>query len=207
MVAKRQVDLGTIKKPFLTALAGAVFGAIAIQYVPSGSMDLVTPAVLLLIALYFLFFDHSTHPSTPSACGLDSPVCGGSDTPRSPVIRHSTFSNIVSPGIGFYDGAFGPGAGSFYALSGVALLGKNLIQATADAKVLNFASNLAALITFIVSGKIIWLVGAVMIMGTATGAYLGSLVVLNMGAKVIRPAIVVMSLTMLCIYIWRRLML
>ena len=83
--------------------------------------------------------------------------------------------------------------------------GKNLVQATADAKVLNFASNLAALATFIVSGKVVWLVGGVMIAGTVAGAYLGSLVVLNIGAKVIRPAIVIMSLAMLCTYIWQRL--
>ncbi len=192
MIAKRQIDLRTIKRPFLAALAGAVFGAIAIQYMPAGSMDFVTPVVLLLIALYFLFFNHSTHlPERMSK-------------PTAP--RHRTFSHIVAPGIGFYDGAFGPGAGSFYALGGVALLGKNLVQATANAKALNFASNLAALVTFIVSGKIIWLIGAVMIAGAAAGAYLGSLVVLNMGEKVIRPAIVIMSLAMLCVYIWRRVM-
>ncbi len=191
MISKRQVELEAIRKPFLTALAGSVFGAIAIQYTPAGTMDFATPAVLLLIALYFLFFDHSV------------PHSGW--TSRPPAIRHSTFGNFVTPGIGFYDGAFGPGAGSFYALSGVALRGKDLVQATADAKVLNFASNLAALAIFIVSGKIVWLVGGVMIAGTAAGAYLGSLVVLNTGARVIRPAIIIMSLAMLCVYIWRSL--
>ncbi len=191
MISKRQVKPGTIKKPFITALTGAVFGAIAIQLIPAVSMDFVTPVVLLLIALYFLFFDHSSNQSRWQS----SP----------PAIRHSTFGNVVAPGIGFYDGAFGPGAGSFYALSGVAFRGKNLVQATADAKVLNFASNLAALATFIVSGKVVWLVGGVMIAGTVAGAYLGSLVVLNIGAKVIRPTIVIMSLAMLCTYIWQRL--
>ena len=103
--------------------------------------------------------------------------------------------------MGFYDGAFGPGAGSFYTLGHVALLGRRILEATARAKVLNFASNLAALLVFAAGGKVLWLVGGVMIAGAMLGAYAGSLVVISRGNRVIRPAIVTMSLVMLCVYV------
>lgn len=195
MVSRRQVTIQGIKKPFIAALGGAVPGAIAIQYIPAVLVDIVTLVVLLAIALYFLFSGNPGNRAKQSTAPQQT---------DSAVITHNTFSYAVAPGIGFYDGAFGPGAGSFYALGGVALRGKNLVQATADAKVLNFASNLAALVTFILSGKVLWLTGGVMILGAAAGAYLGSLAVLNIGARLIRPTIVVMSLAMLCVYIWQR---
>ena len=186
MISKGQVSLPTIRRPLVMALSGAIVGALAIQYIPQGVVNIVTPVVLFSIAMYFVFSSNPGNQSKPA------------------MIKERTFDYGVSPGIGFYDGAFGPGAGSFYAMSGVALRGKSLVQSTANAKVLNFASNLAALLIFIVSGEVLWMVGGAMIIGTMIGAYLGSLVVLNIGAKVIRPTIVVMSLAMLSVYLWQK---
>jgi uncharacterized membrane protein YfcA len=183
MIRRDMVSRGRVRIPFAMAFAGAMLGAFVIQKIPAGIVDKVIPLVLISIALYFI-------------CAK-SP--GEVDTPETMPVR--IYNMTVVPLIGFYDGAFGPGAGSFYTLGGVALAGKNLIRATANAKVLNFASNLAALIIFILGGKVLWVVGAVMSVGTILGAWLGSLVIIHRGTQIIRPAIVTMSLIMLCTYL------
>ncbi len=92
------------------------------------------------------------------------------------------------PAIGFYDGFLGPGTGSFFALAGVALRGEPLLKATVAAKVLNFGSNLGALVLFLLAGKVVWAYGAVMICGQILGATAGSHVMIRGGARLIRAA-------------------
>ena len=102
----------------------------------------------------------------------------------------------IGASIGFYDGFFGPGTGSFFAIAFVALAGFNLAKATAHSKLLNFTSNLAALIFFAIGGKLVWSVGLSMAVGQFIGARLGSRMVIKQGGKLIRPLIVIMSLAM-----------
>lgn len=106
------------------------------------------------------------------------------------------FAVLGGASVGFYDGFFGPGAGSFYALGYVMLLGLSLPQATAHAKVLNFTSNAASLLLFIIGGNVVWSVGLCMLVGQAIGARVGARMVLTRGQQLIRPMIVVMSLIM-----------
>ncbi len=185
MIKRKMVNTTDIRKPFFTALIGAIAGAAAIQFIHPGMVNITIPLALLTIALYFLW----------------APDPGDSDRPGK--MKTTVYDHAVIPGIGFYDGAFGPGAGSLYCLSAVALAGNNLVITTAHAKVLNFASNIAALGVFVAGGKVMWWVGGVMIAGTMIGAYLGSLVIVHGGVKIIRFLIVVMSLSMLLIHIWK----
>jgi len=108
------------------------------------------------------------------------------------------------PAIGVYDGFFGPGAGSFYAMTGSALQGQSIVAATANAKLMNFASNIASLIVFIAGGKVLWLVGGVMILGQMLGAYIGSMAVISIGGKLVRPVIVFVCLLMIARYGWQQ---
>lgn len=96
----------------------------------------------------------------------------------------------------FYDGFFGPAAGSFYALAFVTLCGFNLAKATAHAKLLNATSNIGGLLLFILGGKVIWATGFVMLVGQFLGARMGSRLVLSKGQKLIRPMIVIVSAVM-----------
>ena len=104
----------------------------------------------------------------------------------------------ILPGgcVGFYDGFFGPAAGSFYALAFVTLCGFNLAKATAHAKLLNATSNIGGLLLFILGGKVIWATGFVMLVGQFLGARMGSRLVLSKGQKLIRPMIVIVSAVM-----------
>lgn len=106
------------------------------------------------------------------------------------------FGLVAGGCVGFYDGFFGPGAGSFYALAYVTLCGFNLAKSTAHAKVLNFTSNVGGLALFIIGGKVVWSIGLVMLVGQVLGARLGAHMVLTRGQKLIRPMIVIVSLVM-----------
>ena len=96
--------------------------------------------------------------------------------------------------MGFYDGIFGPGAGSFFAAGFVLLLGFDLIQATAHTKILNFTSNIASLLFFAIGGHVVWSLGLVMAAGQLIGARLGARLVIRRGSRLIRPMIVLVSL-------------
>jgi len=98
--------------------------------------------------------------------------------------------------VGFYDGIFGPGTGSFLTLGFVALFGLGVTRAAGNTKVLNLASNLGALLLFIPSGDVVWPVAVVMAAGQIAGGYLGALTGIRFGAKVIRPLVVIVSVGM-----------
>jgi uncharacterized membrane protein YfcA len=96
-------------------------------------------------------------------------------------------------GIGAYDGFFGPGTGTFLVVGFVTLCGRSLVHATADAKVVNFASNLAAVAAFAHEGDVMWQVALPMAAGQLVGGILGARLALKGGARLIRIAVVVVS--------------
>ncbi len=92
----------------------------------------------------------------------------------------------VGAAIGFYDGFFGPGTGSFFTTSLVGLRGLGLIRAAAHTKLFNFASNAGSLLLFLAAGQAMWLVGLVMAACAMAGAWMGAHVAMRHGARVIR---------------------
>ena len=104
------------------------------------------------------------------------------------------------PVVGFYDGMFGPGAGSFFAMTGVMLKKLEIIQATILAKPLNFASNIAGFIVFFSFGHIAFLIGLLMMMGQMIGAFFGTNYLLKANPLIIRFLIVIISISMLIKY-------
>jgi uncharacterized protein len=152
---------------------GAAIGAIAVQNIEPGILLKLIPIAMLGIAFYF---------------GV-SPSIGSIDSQQR--IARRTFAATAGFGIGFYDGFLGPGAGSFYVLAYVSLLGMNILGATAHSKVLNLTSNFGGLVFFIVGGNVIWSLGILMAVGQICGAYLGSQLAMKHGGKLIRPVIVV----------------
>ncbi|MES2354440.1 MAG: TSUP family transporter [Pseudomonadota bacterium] len=186
LMRKKLIRVSDVRVLFLYSLTGAGLGAAAIQFMRPQALDVMVPVVLIGIAFYFLL--------APNAGDID----------RQPRISESLYRKIVVPLIGFYDGMFGPGTGSFFSLAGVALRGQNLITATANAKVLNFASNLASLAVFIAGGKVVWIAGIVMASGQVIGAWAGSHAIVRGGTRLIRPMIVTVCFIMLGRYLWQK---
>ncbi len=98
--------------------------------------------------------------------------------------------------IGFYDGIFGPGTGSFFTIGFVVLFGLGLTKASGSTKALNLTSNLAALTIFIPAGDVVWPAAVAMATGQLIGGYLGARTGIRYGARVIRPLVVVVSIAL-----------
>jgi uncharacterized membrane protein YfcA len=170
--------------PVLCTLVGAVLGALLVQRIDSAALQGLIPVLLIAFALYFLV--------SPRVSDLDAHQR----------IAPATFALTVGFGVGFYDGFFGPGTGTFFAMGYIALLGYNLRRATAHTKLLNFTSNLTALLVFMSMGQVVWPIAALMAVGQVIGAWLGSHMVLRHGATLIRPVLVVSSLLISGKLIW-----
>jgi uncharacterized protein len=158
--------------------AGAAAGALLVQRLDPQFLADAIPFLLVAVALYFLF----------------QPRIGEVD--RQQRLGHRGFAFSCGIGIGFYDGFFGPGTGSFFALAFVALLGFNLVKATAHTKLLNFTSNIASLLFFIIGGKVVWAVGLCMAAGQLAGAAIGSHLTMRHGGRIVRPVLVVVSIAL-----------
>lgn len=94
--------------------------------------------------------------------------------------------------VGAYDGFFGPGAGTFYIILFCSLLGTDLIRANGNAKVVNLASNIGALVAYILNGKVWFAVGVPMALCSMAGNFLGSRLAIQNGARFIRPVMALM---------------
>ena len=110
----------------------------------------------------------------------------------------TVFALLAGSALGFYDGFFGPGTGSFWTLACLSLLGLELTRATAYTKVVNLTSNVASLLVFLHADCVRFDIAAVMIVGQLIGARLGSGLVVKHGAPFVRVVflIVVFALTL-----------
>ena len=175
---KRAVNLRDIWFILIWVFLGSALGTLLIQSIDVAIFKKMLPLLILAIGLYFLF----------------TPKLGDED--RKQRLSYMLFGLLVSPFLGFYDGFFGPGAGSIMSLACITLLGFNLQKATAHAKVMNFTSNFAAFIFFLFGGQILWKVGFVMMAGSILGANLGAKMVMMKGKTLIRPMVVIVSFMM-----------
>lgn len=178
---RRQV--GAASLAFLAGLGGALL----VSSLPTEGLRLGLPVVLIAIAAFFAFKK-----------GLD-------DTDRIERIRPAAFTAFFVPMIGFYDGLIGPGAGAFYMIGFVTLAGYGVLRATAHTKLLNFASNLGGLVAFAATGAPWWITGLAMGLAQVAGARLGSKLAMRVGAKVIKPLLVVTSTALALRLIWQML--
>lgn len=183
-VTKGIVSLKEMRLAIVCTFVGAAIGAEAVQYVDAGLLTSLIPLLLIVISLYFLLA-----PTTKSE-------------PRESSLSEAAFAFSVGGGVGFYDGFFGPGTGSIFTVCFVAIGHFSLIDATARTKVLNFTSNIAALLFFILAGLPVWEVGLVMAVGGFIGARMGAKVVVTKGQRWIRPLVITMSMAMAIKLLW-----
>lgn len=174
-IRQKMVDLKQQKWSIVLAFIGSSLGTSLVIFIKPDFLRLLLPILTISVGVYFLL----------------SPTIGEHD--RKSRLSMMQFAFIPALTIGFYDGFFGPGAGSFYALAYVTLAGFNLTKATAHTKILNFTSNLAGLLFFILGGQVVWTIGLVMLVGQFIGARLGAKMVISKGRKLIRPMLITVS--------------
>jgi len=179
---KKKLDWNSVKSLMFASFIGSILGGVIIQFVDTQFLSFVIPIVLVFIAIYFII-----SPKPKSTVSNSKP--------------NKKFELFAVPVVGFYDGMFGPGAGSFFAMTGVMLKKLEIIQATILAKPLNFASNIAGFIVFFSFGHIAFLIGLLMMMGQMIGAFFGTHYLLKANPLIIRLLIVIISISMLIKYI------
>ena len=166
------------------SLAGGVLGAAAATVLPGDWLNLALPFLLIAIALFFAI----------------KPDMG--DVDRARRITPLAFALTVVPVIGFYDGVFGPGAGSFFMLAFVTLAGYGVLKATAHTKLLNLASNIGGFVAFALAGAIVWKIGLLMGVCQIAGARLGATLAMKKGARLIKPLLVVTCTALVIRLLW-----
>jgi uncharacterized membrane protein YfcA len=156
------------------AIAGAAVGTVFVQHLDPSFLKRLIPVVLLAIAAYVLV----------------RPQLGARDI--HPRLSPKMFYPVAGFALGFYDGTFGPGTGTFWTMAFMLGLGFNLTKATGYTKVMNAASNLSSLAFFAWAGQIYYAAGITMGAGQFIGARLGSQMVVTRGTKFIRPVFLLM---------------
>ncbi len=168
-IQKGEVNLRTCSTGIVFTFTGAVLGAWAVQMIAPGFIKHVIPLLLLVVLLYTIF----------------SPGLGFED--RRPRMNPPMFFLIFGLALGFYDGFFGPGTGSFWMAALCIFLGSNMARAAGITRVMNFTSNIVALSLFVIGHNVLYKVGLVMALGQIIGARIGSNLAIKKGAVFIRP--------------------
>lgn len=166
---------------FPVSLVGAYFGAKTVLFVPQDFLKVLVVIMMALIFVYTLFNkrfgqDANYKGLTKFTLGLGIPL---------------TFL------IGFYDGFFGPGTGSFFVFVMVLLFGYDFVIAAGNGRILNLASNISALFVFTMEGKVVFMTGLIMGVAMLLGANLGARMAIKTGVRYVRPLFLIVSITLI----------
>lgn len=152
------------------AFAGSLGGAFVASLLPRSVFDPIVLVVLVVVGAYVLL----------------KPELGEETSLRFSGHRHTVMAMLTGLGVGFYDGALGPGTGSFFVFLLVGLLGYGFLEASAKARQANWATNLAALCVFVPQGAVLWHVGLTVGAANLVGGYLGARTAVAKGAGFVR---------------------
>ncbi len=169
----------------LFTLIGAMLGAWAIQQMQAGFIEHLVPVLLLFVFFYTLFTKNLGHVS------------------GSPKIPRHLFYLLFGLGLGFYDGFFGPGTGSFWTAGILIFLGLDMRKASGITRIMNFVSNIVALSIFIIGGNVLYSVGFCMAVGQIIGARAGSSLAIKKGAGFIRPIFLTVVFLTIVRLVWK----
>lgn len=170
-----RLDRRTVLPLAASAFAGSVVGAVIASAIPRSAFDPIILVVLVLVGAYTV-----ARPDLGSITSLR--LSGG---------RHVATAAAIGFVVGVYDGALGPGTGSFFVVALVGLLGYGFLDGSARAKVANLMTNLAALVVFVPQGAVLWTVGLVLATFNVLGGYVGARTAVARGSRFIRVVFLV----------------
>jgi uncharacterized membrane protein YfcA len=173
-----EVDPNKIWMKVLASAVGAGLGAYSVQRIDPSLLAKIAPVILICVALFFLLSRKLLQE------------------PRRNLISDNVFALVAAFPIGIYDGFFGPGTGSIYAVAFVLLLGRDLRGATADTKILNAAGSAVAAVIFLPGGMIAWPPALAMAAGGILGGQIGARLALKWGVPLIRTGLVLISIAL-----------
>jgi uncharacterized protein len=163
------------------ALLGSAGGAMLASKIPTSSMRPMVLVLLIIVAIYTWF----------------KPDLGKFENLRHLPRRRVQIAALAGVIIGFYDGIFGPGTGSFLMLILVASLGYAFITASAIAKVVNVATNVGAIMVFGINGAVIWQIGIIMGVANISGAVIGARLAIKGGSTLVRKVFLLVTVALI----------
>ena len=166
---------GTFVPLMLLAFGGSVLGALLATQIPEEAFTPIVLTVLVVVGAYVLF----------------KPDIGTVTKLRFSGHRHTLVAMAAGFLIGMYDGALGPGTGSFLVFSLVGLMGYSFLEASAKARMANWATNLAALVVFVPQDAVLWGTGLLMGVANLVGGYVGARTAVARGAGFVRVFFIV----------------
>lgn len=180
MASAKFLKSGNIKlKPALISATGALIGswvgAQLVLLLDEKYLQYSLMIILPIVAIFLLFNRNF---------GQDINI------KEVPIRKLYIISFIIGLIIGVYDGFFGPGTGTFLVLAFTSICGFNMITASGNAKIVNLASNLAALVVYILNGKVSFMIGIPAAIFAVLGNYIGAHFAINKGSKFIKPVII-----------------
>lgn len=180
-----KIDFSLVKVLIPFSIIGAVSGTLTVRQVPSEFLKPLVIVMLVVIIIYTLF----------------KKAWGDVSTFQGSTAKSRLIGIAVAFVIGFYDGFFGPGTGSFLIFAFL-MMGFEFVTAAGNAKVLNFASNISSLITFIALGSVSYSYGLIMGIPMVIGAVVGSRIAIRKGASYIRPLFITVTVVLIGKQIW-----
>lgn len=172
-----RIDRTRLTPTFVAAVVGSAIGAALVLRLDKKLLAPVVVVLLVIASLSMLVRRRGGERPLPWVA-------------RSPRLAAAAIALVL----GAYDGFFGPGTGTFLVVAFALCFGDDLVRASANAKVANFASNLAAFITFFGSSAILWRLALPMGLAQVLGASLGTRLALSRGASLVRALTIVMAL-------------
>lgn len=179
---KNLIDGPVVALAAVFAMLGAIAGSRTVVLLNPGFLRYLLLALVPCIAIFSL---------------LNRDLGMTNHSASIPLRRKRIFTALAGLLIGFYDGFFGPGTGSFYILFFTLVLRYDFAVANGNTKVLNLSSNLASLVAFIFMGKISYSIGLPAIVCGIAGNLLGARLVIKNGNRLIRPIFVTVLLLLL----------
>jgi len=165
----------------LPAFIGSMAGALLASKLPTDAMRPIVLLLLIAVAIYT----------------WRKPELGKVEFLRHASKKHHQIAIAAGLIIGFYDGIFGPGTGSFLMLILVASLGYAFLTASAIAKVVNVSTNIGAIIVFGLHGVILWKLGALMAVANVSGAIVGSRLAIKGGSTLVRKVFLLVTMALI----------
>lgn len=168
-IRNKKVDLRSSLAGIVFTFIGAAIGAWLIQQLDPGFIKHIIPILLLVVFVYTLM---------SRDLGVKH---------RDAFMSKGWFFVIFGLSLGFYDGFFGPGTGSFWTAGLLVLLGYDMTRAAGATRIMNFTSNIVALSLFVIGNNVLYSAGICMAFGQILGARIGSTLAIKNGARFIRP--------------------
>lgn len=154
------------------AFVGGALGALSVNLIPRAVLEELVPVLLIGVAVYF---------------ALSPKLNNDERRAKLPVV---VFCLTLAPLIGFYDGVFGPGVGSFFMVAFVLVMGQGILRAVCNSKLLNASCNLGSLTVFAMMGNILLPLALAMAVGAFVGAQLGARCAVRFGPRLIKPLLI-----------------